>query len=321
MGGGGGGGYGGGGGGDGDDHVDVSQTELGSLEQRAVSEEKKAAYDADVNGYLQDLLKDFNDRDTEQIRTHIRSIQNALEKEIEGSVTLVYGGSTKKHTYVDGLSDVDMLVLLNNSELANKNPREVLEYFAQKLRDRFPGSDVKVGNLAVTVRFSGSGYEIQLLPAIRTQTGVKISKSDGSGWSGVIKPDAFASKLSAVNEQNSGKVVRVIKLFKAMNEHLPKESRLTGYHIESMAIDAFENYAGDKSYKGMLNHLVEYSKKAVLKPIQDRTSQSRNVDDNLGPADSPQRVRISQTLERLHGRMKLADSEADENRWEEMMGG
>ena len=52
------------------------------------------------------------------------------------TVDLKFAGSVSKHTYVDGLSDVDVLVLVNESELANKTPNEIKEYIKSKLQQK-----------------------------------------------------------------------------------------------------------------------------------------------------------------------------------------
>lgn len=283
-----------------------------------VDEAKQASYQANVNAYFQDLLSDFNNRKVDEINTHLQTIRDALTKENIGSINLVYGGSIKKHTYVDGLSDVDILVTIDNTALANASPRQVLEYFAEKLRERLPNTEIKIGNLAVTVEFS-DGHEVQVLPAVSTTTGVRISSSNGTDWSGVVRPGNFANKLTSVNQSNSGKVVPVIKLYKAVNSGLPKDAQLSGYHIESLAINAFRNYQGSLSHKDMLLHYVEYASKAVLSPIKDSTGQSVHVDDYLGDAESNERRRVSAVLENTAARMKSADSEASFETWKKLV--
>lgn len=290
------------------------------LLRRAQSEVKRSSYEADSNGYFQDLLIDFNSRDDDQIRTHLDTIQQALTKDIEGAIQLVYGGSVKKHTYVDGLSDIDLLAIINESNLVERSPQSLLKYFAGKLRERLPNTEIKVGNLAVTVEFSGSGFVIQILPALRTQKGVTIASSDGVGWSSVIRPDSFASKLSSVNQQNLNRVIPVIKLAKAINSQLPKEVQLSGYHIESIGINAFQNYGGKMTYKDMLLHLFDYASTAVLAPIKDKTGQSVHVDDYMGDEGSLHRQKAGAALSRVTAKMKLADSEASLDRWKQLIG-
>ena len=148
----------------------------GSLLNGAKSEEERASYNIELNAHLGDLLSEFNDRDIDGIRTHLDTIEGALTKEDIGSIQLVYGGSVKKHTYVDGLSDVDMLVKIENSDLVDATPQQVLRYFEMKLQERLPFSDIKTGELAVTVSFS-DGLEIQILPAITTKNTPQIYKN------------------------------------------------------------------------------------------------------------------------------------------------
>ena len=282
-----------------------------------VDEAKQASYQANVNSYFQDLLSDFNNRKVDEINTHLQTIEDALTKENIGSINLVFGGSIKKHTYVDGLSDVDVLATIDNTALADASPRQVLDYFAGKLRERLPNTEIEIGNLAVTVKFS-DGHEIQVLPAVSTATGVRISSSNGTEWSGVIRPNKFADKLTSVNQSNSKKVVPVIKLYKAINSALPEDARLSGYHIESLAINAFRNYHGSSNHKDMLLHFVEYSSKAVLKPMEDSTGQSIHVDDYLGDSSSIKRTRASVSLQTTAGQMKTADSEGSMERWKKL---
>lgn len=295
------------------------RTSPDELLRRATSEEQRGSYETELNVYLQDLLVDFNNRNVDQIKTHLDTISNALSKDIEGTVNLVYGGSVKKHTYVDGLSDVDTLAIISETSLVDASPRSVLAYFARRLQERLPDTEIKIGNLAVTVTFS-DGHKIQVLPAISTKTGIRISSADGS-WSNIVRPEVFARKLTSVNQSNSSRVVPVIKLYKAINEQLPKDVRLSGYHIESLAINAFRNYKGKLNYKDMLLHLTEYASRAVIGPIKDSTGQSIHADDYLGDAGSLRRQKASAALKRNAARMKLADSEASMERWRELMGG
>jgi hypothetical protein len=287
--------------------------------RRAGFEANKAAYEGQVNTFLQDLLADFNNRDSELIRTHLETIEDALNKEGIGSISLFFGGSIKKHTYIDGLSDIDVLAKIENPLFAGKPPSYVLKYFAERLRERLPNTEMKIGNLAVTVEYS-DGSKVQVLPAVVTATGVRIPNGDGSGWSNIIRPEKFAEKLTQVNKANNNGVVPVIKLYKAINARQPEKTRLSGYHIESIAINAFRKYEGPNSRKAMLTHLAEYASKAVLTPIADSTGQSINVDDKLGPWGSLERQRAGQAIKRIYTKMKLANTESDLQRWKELFG-
>jgi hypothetical protein len=289
------------------------------LARRASSEADKGKYEAETNAYMQDLLADYNNRDQEKIRQHLNTVEGALNKENIGSCTLLFGGSIKKHTYIDGLSDVDVLAVINDTALANKSPKEALEYFAQRLRERLPNSEISVGRLAVTVTFS-DGHEVQVLPTMLTSSGVRLPSSKGDRWSNIVRPEKFADKLTSVNKANNNGVVPVIKLFKAINSTLPEDCQLSGYHIESIAINAFKNYQGSTSRKEMLMHMTKEASESVLQPIKDKTGQSINVDDKLGPAGSLERQRANMQFQRFYNKMKLADSRNSVRGWKELFG-
>ncbi|KAB2336198.1 nucleotidyltransferase [Cytobacillus depressus] len=285
------------------------------LKDQAIQQQKEN--ERAINDYLKSLLSELNNRDTEQVQRHLNTLQRAIEKEVDGTVDLLFGGSISKHTYAQGLSDVDMLVRINNSDLANAKPQDVLDYFVNQIKNRLPKTEVKKGDLAVTVKFR-SGYEVQLLPSIKTATGYKIAKPSINEWSNVIKPKKFAEKLSKVNQSNGGKVIPMIKLFKSINDQFPKKNRLSGYHIESLAIEAFKNnQTFPKTVKEAIQKFCLHSRSAVLSPIKDSTGQSLHVDDYLGGKDSISRKRISINFRILEKKINNASSI---NEWKDILG-
>lgn len=272
-------------------------------------------YEAEVNSELKDILSNFNNRPVEKINKYLETLKQAIDSNIEGSIDLLFGGSVNKHTYVDGLSDIDSLVVLNNSELANKSPHEVLKYFADRLQQRLPNTNISIGNLAVTVKYSDN-TEVQLLPTIKTVTGYKIAESDGSNnWSNVVKPRRFAEKLISINKENSNKVVPVVKLAKSIISSLPNQRKLSGYHTESLAIEVFKNYNGPQQTKAMVKHFFNEASKRVMSPIADSTGQSRHVDDYLGSRNSTSRRMVADSLSQIGRKMNNADAKRDSDTW------
>lgn len=276
--------------------------------------EAEPGFYTEVNEKMDELLRNYNTRDIEQIKTHLETIKKKLGSEIDGSVDLLYGGSIKKYTYVDGLSDIDMLVILNRTKLLNKKPEEALNYFREKLKERLPKTDIKIGNLAVTIKFS-SDIEIQLLPSIKTKTGLRILNPETKNWSNVIKPDKFFKNLTEINKKNNGNVVPMIKLFKQVNEKAPKNIKMSGYHIEALAIDIFKDYTGSKTHSKMLLHFCKRAQKRVLNPIGEITGQSEYLDSKLGVANSINRKKLSSHLERLSKKMEHAISTSSIDKW------
>jgi SMODS domain-containing protein len=276
---------------------------------------ENAAYEAQVASLLSDLLANFNGRDHEATNRHLSEIKKAIEKDIDGTVDLLFGGSVEKHTYVDGLSDIDSLVILNDAELANETPNTVKKYFAEILKDRFPQTDIQVGKLAVTLKFSDA--EVQLLPTVKSGEHLKVANRTGEGWSS-IRPKAFSEKLTGVNQNAGRKVVPVIKLTKVIISNLPEKHQISGYHAESIAVTAFKTYSGDVKPKEMLKHFFSEASKMVKQPIRDNTGQSVHVDDSLGSANSLERRIVSDAFDRVHRRMKNADNFGSVAEWQKL---
>lgn len=193
-----------------------------------------------------------------------------------------------------------------------------MDYFEHRLRERFPRTDIESGDMAVTVTFS-DGHEIQLLPAIRSSRGFRVAASNGEEWSNVVSPKRFAKHLTSVNQSQGGKVVPVIKLYKAINDSLPKSQRLTGYHIEALAVEAFRQYDGHRTLKSMLSHLFKHARTRVLRPTKEETGQSDYVDSHLGGANSAKRRRREQAITNLQRKIDKADALHSLETWEDMI--
>ena len=300
---------------------DYSPNKYREILRESEQKTENVQFESEVNAYLNELLAAYN-RDTDRTNHHLLEIDEIIGNGLDGTLNIKFGGSVHKHTYVDGLSDIDVLVEVNRSELADASPREVLEYLKEELENSHRNniSEVKVGNLAVTVNFS-DGESIQLLPALKRGDGYKISNGKGE-WSNIIRPDMFAKKLTEVNQKCGSKVVPVIKLAKDIIYQLPEEQQLSGYHIESIAVETFKKYpdSESRSPKKMLKYFFEKAKDIVNEPITDSTHQSLHVDDYLGDVGTAERKRISYVLDRIYKRMKNADLVGSVNEWKSILG-
>lgn len=278
-------------------------------------------FETTVNEMINGQLAKYG-RDSVTTREHLEEIKKIIQEDDNGTIEMRFGGSVSKHTYVDGLSDVDILILIDKSELSDMPPHDIKEYIKTKLKDNLSNiEDIHTGDLAVTVNFS-DGEKIQLLPAIRRYEGYKIPDRDNDNWSNVIRPDKFAEKLTEVNQNCNGKVVPVIKLVKDINDKLPTDQQLKGYHVESIAIEVFKNYPdqNSKTPKAMFRYFFEKAKDIVKHPIKDRTNQSMHVDDYLSQEDSIDRKRISYTLDRIARKIKNADEICSIYEWKSILG-
>lgn len=263
----------------------------------------------EVNDYLGDLLRDFNDRDAEAINDRLSDLLDSLGDDVADVDRLLFGGSVSRHTYVDGLSDVDALLVLR--DVAAESPADLVQALASRLRENRPDGvvDVAAGDLAVTLTYA-EGSQVQVLPAQEANGRLRIASEDGREWR-EIRPRKFAEKLTQVNQANVGQVVPTVKLAKAALQQLSEEHRLSGYHVEAIAVDAFTNYNGPRTRQAMLRHLLDHTATAVLRPTGDITGQSVNIDGHLGSANSTLRHTISSDIKRIVRTMDNATTVGD----------
>ena len=248
----------------------------------------------DFNRRCEELLARYSDRNNANIRRRIEGLC-AIFRRDGNIVQSIYGGSVSRGTDVIGISDVDILLVVNQSSLINQPPSRVIDYVKETLRHHLSGNPIRAGNLAVTVEYADE-TEIQILPAIRRDTeGFRIARPGSNQWSGTVLPIRFAERLMEVNQRNGSRVLPTIKLAKAVADcFVTRQSRkISGYHIEALAIRAFENYHGSQDPKSMLAHLFGNSITAVMTPIRDTTGQSATVDEYLGEEGSRLRQRAS----------------------------
>lgn len=280
-------------------------------------------YDSRVNELINKRLAGYNERDSEKTKQRLELIKKIIEQDLGSTIGLRFGGSISKHTYVDGLSDTDILIIIGNTELSAKSPMEVLDYIKYKLQiTSIPDIyGISTGKLAVTIRYF-DGLELQLLPAIKKADGFKIPSDKSNGWSDIIRPEKFADKLTEINQSCGGKVIPVIKLAKGIMSKLPEDQQLSGYHMESIAIEVFRNYSKSNqlSIKGMLRYYFEKAKDIVKRPIKDKTGQSIHVDDKLGYENSWERVRVSSAMDQIYSRIRYADDYRLINEWDSILG-
>ena len=268
--------------------------------------------DDNFNKYCEQLLVQYKRRNTKAVARHLKSVCDILRHEDDHVVQTKFGGSVQKGTYVTGLSDVDVLLIVNQSSLVNKPPSKVIAYVRDTIQHRLPKNPVRAGKLAVTVSYADK-TEIQTLPAIRTTDGFRIAELGSTKWSNVVHPERFAEGLIKANNARGGRVVPVIKLAKAIADCFIKDSsrKISGYHMESLAIDAFAGYAGELDPRSMLVHFLGHSMKAVMSPIKDPTGQTRYVDGYLGEADSPARKRASAYFGQMRGEVNSCRTRAE----------
>ena len=152
------------------------------------------------NQWCEELLATYTRSNQQAVAGYLENLRNSLRNAGNHTVQTMFGGSVRRGTDVAGLSDVDALLIVNDSSLENRPPEEVIAYVRDVIERQLSFgifNTVSAGNLAVTVK-QYDGTEIQILPAIRTASGgIRIAEPGSTGWSKVAHPERFAEELSA----------------------------------------------------------------------------------------------------------------------------
>ena len=104
--------------------------------------------DDNFNKYCEQLLVQYKRRNTKAVTRQLKGVCDVLGHEDDHVVQTKFGGSVQKGTYVTGLSDVDVLLIVNQSSLKNKPPSKVIAYVRHTIQQRFPKNPVKAGRKA-----------------------------------------------------------------------------------------------------------------------------------------------------------------------------
>lgn len=297
----------------------LTQRDVDELRREAQERLQRSKLDAEINSFLQGELARINDRDTDLVNDRLDRVEEAIAQELQEFDRLLFGGSVAKHTYVDGLSDIDALVVLETAVVGDRGPAEMRLELYEILRKNLSMRDVddiRVGRMAVTVTFR-DGMEVQLLPAVQRDDRTAVSSQSGDEWSHV-RPKDFAESLTRVNEQTGRAVVPTIKIAKAVvNELIPDKIRPNGYHLEALGVAAFRDYDGSRTARAMAEAFFDSAAQNILRPIRDITGQSQYLDSDLGPANSEARRSLSRRFSSIARQMRAASSVDD---WRELLG-
>jgi predicted nucleotidyltransferase len=287
------------------------------LEQTGRSTQQRQL-NSQINSALREILRSLNDRDVDLVRERLDAVHEMLGTETELE-RLLFGGSVARHTYVDGLSDIDALVVLDREDARGMDPGELLDSFRDVLLRNLAGADIRdisSGRLAVTVTYR-DGMEIQLLPAIRVGSKLAIRGEGQKKWT-AIDPGAFRAQLTDANKRLGNQLVPAVKLIKSMMAGFPSQKQMTGYHIEALSLAAVRDYTGPATLSHIIPCILERGAELVMRSIRDVTGQSRSVDAYLGQAGSLERRIVADGLQTAARQLKSAGTYAE---WVDLIGG
>jgi tRNA nucleotidyltransferase (CCA-adding enzyme) len=96
----------------------------------AESRHQDQDYLSKVGEVISRALSQYNSRDASEIGRILDEIMAELGRNIDGTLRLLFGGSVAKHTYVDGLSDIDALVVMSSEGTEAMTPAQLRKRMA-----------------------------------------------------------------------------------------------------------------------------------------------------------------------------------------------
>lgn len=256
-----------------------------------------------INDFLAELVRDMRipEETLEKIRNNIEEIIQKLKERGLDIEDIRWEGSFSKKTYVEGLSDIDLIVSFgtySESDFKYKdNSKLALEELKNIICERYPKTEVKVGNMAVTVAFS-DGTELQFLPAFKYHKGYIIPDPKSNQWITTF-PKRFKNELTELNQKLDEKLKPTIRLIK--NLFNKNDIDLSSYHIENLALKTLKDYKGPCTYSAMLLGFLNEAKVEIGKKLQDISEQSVYVDNYLGDNGSPKRNEYAKKIKNIEG--------------------
>jgi hypothetical protein len=293
----------------------ITEEKVESEIDSALENTKRLEFEAGVNERLKEALSSYNEKDTELVNERLNEIKELLSENLETSINIRRAGSWKKHTYIDGLSDVDCLFILNSPEFSGESPQQLLDELKKLLQKKL-GNKVIVerGNLSLKITYE-NGPDLQILPALRNDKGLRIPSGDHDSWSRLINPEKFANLLTETNKRLNGNVIPVIKMVKGAVIGTGSNPDMKGYHVEALAVEIFQGYQGEQTKKAMLEYFFLRASEMVRKPIKELSGQSQYVDDYLGDSGSVERENVSMELKRISDGLAKADKNFSVDDW------
>lgn len=164
----------------------VSEDQISLEIESALRNTRELDFESELNEELKNTLSIYNEKDTELVNERLNEIKNLISDYLDNSINIKRAGSWKKHTYVDGLSDVDCLFVLPHSKFSVESPQQLLQELEKLLKkDLGKKANVERGNLSLKISYE-DGPDLQILLALKRNEGVRIPSGKNDEWSNVV---------------------------------------------------------------------------------------------------------------------------------------
>ena len=249
---------------------------------------------------------ELNDRESQnaikrhtEVRDHMRSRFNVDRDFLTGSY--------KRHTKTKPLKDIDIFVVLKDSERSkyrDKAPNVVLDDFYQALVDKYGDKAVRKQGRSINVDFGihidaedNTDYRVvsvDVVPAFASGENYEIPCSDTSKW---IKsnPEIHAAEATAAHAAFSGEwkgLVRMIKYWNNNPRHGADKPVKPSFLLEVMALECLHG-----GWQGRFDYEVQGLFSTLADRVQDDWPDPAGLGEPISNGmDSARRLRAKELL-------------------------
>lgn len=185
---------------------------------------------------------------------------------------MLLSGSLAKGTALRSLNDIDVACYISQAD-APSDPRSVAQYLAERLRKAFPNftaEQVKPQTYSVTVSFSGSGLDVDVVPILYAGDpdwfGNLVSRKDGSLLKTSIPLHIkFAAARKAANPTHFAQVVRLAKFWARRMKQEHENFRFKSFMIEMVMSHLADKGTDFADYPKALQSFFDYIAKSDLR--------------------------------------------------------
>ena len=272
-----------------------------------------------VSAAFQEVLADLepNSDEVEADVARVRRIVKSIENGYVVSRAEVMG-SHRKDTAVDGVSDIDLFLLLKRDQARwgkkDVSSDTVLTNCRMQIQAGLPSSSVRRDKVAVSIGIARATHRIEVVPALFDGfegTFPRFRIPDGSGDWMPTAPLAHAAWLQKAHAKGGHRLKPIIRLLKAWAVSREVTAPLSSYYVEC-ALGNTNVVGGPRSNAEALCRGFE---------CLDRLA-CQGIKDPLGVAASPvraagteqQRLTIKRLLAESHARALQACEEEDRGR-------
>jgi hypothetical protein len=148
-------------------------------------------------------------------------------------------GSYRRHTAICDIKDVDIIVCCDDSR-RGEDPSAVLTSLAAALRGLPGGGDpeIRPQRRSVRVDFGDGAFLLDVVPALLpggVSSPLEVPDREQQEWL-LSHPLGYCDRLSQLNEEHDGKLVRLIKLVKYWRNHHMVLGKPKSYVLEAKIV-------------------------------------------------------------------------------------